>query len=72
MKSIYENLLDATSEGPATQWNDRIADVASKAGLPLHNINWIGSPASVAQRVAKYAEDYGGTPSDYFTTNFGA
>jgi len=71
MKRIYESLLDATSDGPATQWNDRIAGVAIKAGLPLYNINWIGSPSSVAQRVARYAADYGGEQEKYFIANFG-
>lgn len=70
MRNIINNLLIETKDGPATQWNDRIAAVARDAGLPLQNIDWIGSPASVAQRVARYAENYGGYPKDYFHNRF--
>jgi hypothetical protein len=72
MRNIIDNILNETKDGPATQWNDRIANIAIAAGLPLQNIDWIGSPASVAQRVARYAENYGGPPKEYIRKRFGA
>jgi predicted DsbA family dithiol-disulfide isomerase len=70
MDNIINNLLKATKSGPATQWNDRLAKIAEQAELPLQNINWIGSPASIAQRIAKYANDYGGSQKEFFENNF--
>jgi hypothetical protein len=67
---IAQGLLEATKDGPATQWNDRMAEVARDAGLPLHDINWIGSPSCVAFNVARHACNYGGPQKDYFVEKF--
>lgn len=55
MDNLVKLIIEATREGDAARWNDRIAGVADAACVPLDLIDWVGSPRIVAQRVFSYA-----------------
>ena len=46
-----EALLEATRNGPESQWVDRIALIYKKAGGRTERINWGNSPYSVVNEV---------------------
>jgi len=53
----YVNLvIQVTSEGKASEWNDRIASLAADSRIPLELINWVGSPRNVSREVVMYAK----------------
>lgn len=53
---VVKLIIDATREGPVSQWVDRIGEVARKAGLELSVICWQGDPSGVAFSVYQEAE----------------
>ena len=40
---IMKNVLGATRKGDVLKWKNRIAEIASAAGVPLENIDFDGS-----------------------------
>ncbi|MBP7927772.1 hypothetical protein KAZ57_01355 [Patescibacteria group bacterium] len=56
---IVDMVLKHTKEGPITQWDERIAQLAKNAGLEVEQINWKGSPKDVAFKVVEHAETFG-------------
>lgn len=51
---LRERFLDATRKGRLQDWNERIGEVAIKAGVKPEGINWGQSPDLVAFEVIKY------------------
>jgi len=59
LRQLHQGILDATQEGPITEWTERIAQLAKKIGLPVHSINWNASPSGAAYNVLQLAEGFG-------------
>lgn len=59
-KELCDKILDLTRDGPLCEWVERIGQIASKAGLPLEQINWNNSPMIVSWEVIQNAKSYYG------------
>lgn len=59
LRETENALLRITEDGPVSGWVDRIGKIARKAGLPLHQISWQGSPQIVAFHVIDLAQRHG-------------
>ena len=57
-EGLEEEILEATKEGEITLWTERIAQLAEAAGILVAGVNWSGSPATVANRVASAAANH--------------
>ena len=58
-QQLRADLIAVTKDGRVTDWNERIALLAYKAGLSLEHIAWEGSPHMVAHRVVDMATRFG-------------
>ena len=54
MLKLKQDLLKATEKGRVQDWIERMAEIAKKANLPLHNICWQGAPIVVADNLINY------------------
>ena len=56
--AIGTRLVEVTKEGPVTQWYERIAEIARKAGFDVSEVNWNASPRGVASDIAQHMNGY--------------
>jgi hypothetical protein len=59
---LRDLVVQATEEGPITEWTERIAQLAKTLGLPTHMMTWSGSPHIVASSVVQYADNWSVIP----------
>ncbi len=59
--ALVDQLVQCTSNGPVTQWGDRIGEIARKTGVPLERINWYQSPLNIAHEVYSLCVRYSGS-----------
>ncbi|QLQ31626.1 MAG: hypothetical protein HZT40_08545 [Candidatus Thiothrix singaporensis] len=59
---IAEAIRNKTEDGYITLWTERIAQLSEDHGIPVQNIDWSGSPLTVAGRVASYISRNGNQP----------
>jgi hypothetical protein len=58
--ALIQKILEKTRGENVSGWNDRISDIAALADIPLHLIDWQGSPSSVAMRLITYSRNNDG------------
>lgn len=52
---LVDQIIDATKEGRVSDWTERIADIVRLTRLRLHDVDWHGSPRTVAFNVVSTA-----------------
>lgn len=52
---LRDRLLNKTRSGLVTEWNERLAMLAGRAGMRQEHVDWQGTPMVVAGRVADRA-----------------
>jgi len=57
--ALMTRLTVATAKGPVVEWVQRIANIASSAGLNLSSIGWNQAPINVAFEVVDSANRAG-------------
>ena len=53
--ALRERITKATRNGRLQEWNERIGEIASFAGMNLGSINWNDAPEHVARAIVEYA-----------------
>ena len=56
VESCKTSIIDATRNGRVQDWNERIAEIARLAKVPLERINWSKAPTFVADHVLAVAQ----------------
>ena len=55
---LMQALVKKTEEGGVQEWVERIAAVARRAGAPMDQVSWQGSPSTVAFNVVETSVRY--------------